>query len=533
MKISKTIQHYSVHANDFSFQPNLVMNPGVCTRSPCCVSLQGINFTNFTLHMTIGALLVAVQTYFQLRYIYRDTNKLRQSVPKDVQNLRQQIAIWRRAAASLPHCSQDEHIVRQALERKVLKLQKQLDEKIKETTKRACPKDTFQSTLDELKEKHKIRDRPLLVKSSLAIAFVVMLFFLHSLPDLQRISLGWTALLGAVLLLILADREDLEPILHRVEWSTLLFFASLFVLMEALSKLGLIAWIGGLTESIILSVNENNRLIVALMLMLWHSLGANELANHQRIDCLHSTPEESPVRCRTLGGNRISRREIGLTEGGRKEATGHAARNNTSPPFTANSMLALLQEAINNVQLEDWSKVVNKTERDIMSDWDRDIHIDNIMESSLIITVTDSDDEFSDNSDVSGLSSAFVDNIPLTTMMVRVVTGLGSNPSLGLPMAPLIWALSFGACLGDIEMLFSKASCFSHGFVILNFSVLFQGNGTLIGASANVVCAGVAEQHGYKITFMQFFRVGFPVMIGHLMVASVYLLVCHCAFTWH
>lgn len=34
----------------------------------------------------------------------------------------------------------------------------------------------------------------------------------------------------------------------------------------------------------------------------------------------------------------------------------------------------------------------------------------------------------------------------------------------------------------------------------------FEGNGTLIGASANVVCAGVAEQHGYKFTFLQFFK---------------------------
>ncbi|GBP87172.1 hypothetical protein EVAR_61178_1 [Eumeta japonica] len=58
-------------------------------------------------------------------------------------------------------------------------------------------------------------------------------------------------------------------------------------------------------------------------------------------------------------------------------------------------------EAQEYVGPEDWSKVVNKTERDIMSDWDRDTHIDNIMESSLIISVTDSDDEFSDNSDVS------------------------------------------------------------------------------------------------------------------------------------
>ncbi|GBP42939.1 P protein [Eumeta japonica] len=128
-----------------------------------------------------------------------------------VKNLRQQLAIWRRAAASLPHCSQDEHIVRQALERKVLKLQKQLDERIRDTTKRACPKETFQSTLTELKGKYKIRDKPLLLKASLSIAFAVTLFFLHSLPELQTLSLGWTALLGAVLVLILADRETWNP----------------------------------------------------------------------------------------------------------------------------------------------------------------------------------------------------------------------------------------------------------------------------------------------------------------------------------
>lgn len=59
------------------------------------------------------------------------------------------------------------------------------------------------------------------------------------------------------------------------------------------------------------------------------------------------------------------------------------------------------------------------------------------------------------------------------------------------------------------------------------------GNGTLIGASANVVCAGVAEHHGYKFSFMQFFKIGFPVMLGHLIVASAYLMICHCLFQWH
>ncbi|CAH2056107.1 unnamed protein product, partial [Iphiclides podalirius] len=351
--------------------------PNVIIASNKAVTQSGINFTNFTVHMTLGILLVCVQTYFQLRFIYRDTRKLRLNVPRDIQELRHQISIWRRAIESLPHLSKDEHVVRERLERKLAKLTLKLAALEKESTKRVFPKETFHSTLIDLKEKYKIRDKALLVKASVAISFVVLVFFLHSIPELNRVSLGWTALLGAILLLTLADREDLEPILHRVEWSTLLFFASLFVLMEALSKLGLIEFIGGLTEALILSVDESARLAVALLLMLW----------------------------------------------------------------------------------------------------------------------------------VSGVTSAFVDNIPLTTMMVRVVTTLGSNPQLGLPMAPLIWALSFGACLG--------------------------GNGTLIGASANVVCAGVAEQHGYRFSFMRFFRVGFPVMIGHLVVASVYLIICHCVFTWH
>lgn len=65
-------------------------------------------------------------------------------------------------------------------------------------------------------------------------------------------------------------------------------------------------------------------------------------------------------------------------------------------------------------------------------------------------------------------------------MMVRVVVSLAENPSLGLPLQPLVWALVFGASLG--------------------------GNGTLYGASANVVCAGIAEQHGYKVSFMEYMK---------------------------
>ena len=98
---------------------------------------------------------------------------------------------------------------------------------------------------------------------------MIIFFFLHAAPSIQRLSIGWVALLGAVLLLALADREDLESVMAHVEWTTLLFFAALFVLMEALTELGLIEWIGAQTESVIKSCPENARLAVAILIILW------------------------------------------------------------------------------------------------------------------------------------------------------------------------------------------------------------------------------------------------------------------------
>lgn len=114
----------------------------------------------------------------------------------------------------------------------------------------------------------------------MVLVFVISFFFLHALPDVQKLSLGWTALLGAILLLILSDREDMEAILARVEWSTLLFFAALFVLMESLAGLGLIDWIGAQTEAVILSVNEESRLAVAILIILWVSAIASAFVDN-------------------------------------------------------------------------------------------------------------------------------------------------------------------------------------------------------------------------------------------------------------
>lgn len=87
-----------------------------------------------------------------------------------------------------------------------------------------------------------------------------------------------------------------------------------------------------------------------------------------------------------------------------------------------------------------------------------------------------------------------------------MIKTIANDPTLDLKLRPLVWALAFGACLG--------------------------GNGTLIGASANVVCAGLAEQEGIPITFNRFFIVGFPIMLVSTTIAMVYLLICHAALDW-
>ena len=101
---------------------------------------------------------------------------------------------------------------------------------------------------------------------------------------------------------------------------------------------------------------------------------------------------------------------------------------------------------------------------------------------------------------VSAVTSAFLDNIPYTTTMIPVVKILADQlPTL--PIKTLAWALSFGACLG--------------------------GNGTLLGASANIVTAGIATNKGYKISFINFFYPGFIVMILTVAISNIYMLVIY------
>lgn len=112
--------------------------------------LQGVTFLTFTIHMTTGIVFVMIQTYIQLRYKFRNLNGLRFIEPQNIQELRHEIAIWQRAAASLSSYSKDEDLVRETLLKKVSRLQRQLKKKL---SSGSAPPDNYQQTLEELQEK--------------------------------------------------------------------------------------------------------------------------------------------------------------------------------------------------------------------------------------------------------------------------------------------------------------------------------------------------------------------------------------------
>ncbi len=222
----------------------------------------------------------------------------------------------------------------------------------------------------ELEAKYGIKDHKMLTISGSILGLVILGFFLH---PITHMPVSWIALGGAVLMLLATNRHELDEPLEEVEWTTLLFFAGLFVLVHSLQYMGVINFIGEYVERAIVWFPQGDdgiiRLTAAMVILLW----------------------------------------------------------------------------------------------------------------------------------VSAIASAFIDNIPYTATMIPIVLqiSIGANVELG----PLIWALAFGACLG--------------------------GNGTLIGASANVVMAGMSEEAGYPVSFNEFFKAGFPMMILTTAIVTLYMVLVY------
>ena len=87
----------------------------------------------------------------------------------------------------------------------------------------------------------------------------------------ELLSSGWTSLFGAVALLVLANKRDLTEVFERVEWVALIFFAALFVVMGALSELGLLQFLGDQTEACIMAIGERYRLVSGVIFVMWVS----------------------------------------------------------------------------------------------------------------------------------------------------------------------------------------------------------------------------------------------------------------------
>ena len=96
----------------------------------------------------------------------------------------------------------------------------------------------------------------------------------------------------------------------------------------------------------------------------------------------------------------------------------------------------------------------------------------------------------------SAIISSILDNIPFVATMIPLILAMKAQ---GMDVELLWWALSLGACLG--------------------------GNGTLVGASANVVLSDISNKHGHPITFKSYFKVGFPFMIASVFVSMIVLII--------
>jgi len=98
---------------------------------------------------------------------------------------------------------------------------------------------------------------------------------------------------------------------------------------------------------------------------------------------------------------------------------------------------------------------------------------------------------------ISAIASALIDNIPFVATMIPMIQEMGPTFGGEAALEPLWWALALGACLG--------------------------GNGSLIGASANLIVAGFAQRAGHPIAFLVFMKHAFAMMLVSIVISHLYI----------
>uniref|UniRef100_A0A336M6Q5 CSON012835 protein n=1 Tax=Culicoides sonorensis TaxID=179676 RepID=A0A336M6Q5_CULSO len=231
-----------IHANiggslsPFGYPPNVLI-----TSNPDVVKYD-ITFMSFIKWMGIGVILCSLSATLVSRLMY----------PFHKEDREKTIGEWKDVLKSL------ESSLESYIELKTI-----IEDKINQLCSNNV--ETFERKLERLKQK----DYLLLIKTFVVLLFVIFACLIQFALGIQRLSLSWCALLGLLLLLIISKKNDINVIMSKVDWSALLFFASIFIMIEIVDRCGLIKLICDVTNDLILSVQTAYQLSLAIIIVLW------------------------------------------------------------------------------------------------------------------------------------------------------------------------------------------------------------------------------------------------------------------------
>ena len=257
--------------------------PNVIITANSVIRDNGVDFTNFTVHMLVGSIFVYIVSFVHFRFLYSNVAKFKSQNSSEINELNKEIIIWKRSFKNITPVTKEEIVVKTLLKEKVSQLQYLRSKRISEI--KQVNQTSLREKTDDLVQNYKITSFPLLIKCSIVFFFTLLLFFIHPFLPIH-LTIGWISILSAIVLITLTSTTvqhstnqhsestsfngiDLEAIIHKIEWSTLLFFACLFIFMRSIEELGLLHDIGDIVSNIIKSVdNEDERLVVAITLIM-------------------------------------------------------------------------------------------------------------------------------------------------------------------------------------------------------------------------------------------------------------------------
>lgn len=181
-----------IHANIGGTTTPVGDPPNVIITSNPHVVQGGVSFMTFTKYMGMGVVLCVASTALYIRLVYRNLEKLKNSTTNAEDN--NKLLEWEDALKSIGADSKLKEILQQKVN------------EVRESVTMNQEAETFEMKLKKMEQKYPITDKILLYKALFVLLFVISLFLIESVPEIQRLSLSWCALLGLLLLLIISNK---------------------------------------------------------------------------------------------------------------------------------------------------------------------------------------------------------------------------------------------------------------------------------------------------------------------------------------